>query len=71
MLAGKSECLIMDEPTCSQDPKAEAEFLSNLKNIIQEKACILISHRLSIARHTDRIIVLNNGQIIEDGNHDF
>ncbi len=62
--------LILDEPTASLDPIAEAEIYQQLNQIIGDKTAIFISHRLSSCRFADRIIVFDRGKIIEHGTHD-
>ena len=62
--------LILDEPTSAIDADAEAEIFNNLDEIYKDKSLILISHRFSTVRKADKIIVLENGQIVEEGNHE-
>lgn len=62
--------LIMDEPTASLDPKSEYEVFKNLIAATKDKSLILISHRFSTVRLADEIIVLHDGKIVEQGNHD-
>ncbi len=61
--------LILDEPTSAIDIEAEAEIFDNLDELYENKTLILISHRFSTVRKADKIIVLKDGQIIEEGNH--
>lgn len=61
--------LIMDEPTSAIDAHSEAEIFKNLENAYQNKALILVSHRFSTVRKADKIIVIENGEIIEQGTH--
>lgn len=61
--------IILDEPTAAMDPIAESELYTNLKGLISDKTAIIISHRLGIVRAVDRVIVMHNGKIIEDGSH--
>jgi ABC-type multidrug transport system fused ATPase/permease subunit len=61
--------LILDEPTSAIDIEAEAEIFENLDELYQDKTLILISHRFSTVRKADKIIVLKDGQIVEEGNH--
>jgi len=61
--------LILDEPTSNIDAESEYEIFSNLKTAYKEKSLIFISHRFSTVRMADKILVLENGQIIEEGNH--
>lgn len=62
--------LIMDEPTASLDPKSEYEVFKNLVAHTKNKSLILISHRFSTVRLADEIIVLDKGQIVEQGSHE-
>ncbi|MCP4538390.1 MAG: ABC transporter ATP-binding protein [Chloroflexi bacterium] len=61
---------ILDEATASIDPFTEAQIQEAMELILQRSTSILIAHRLSTVRAVDRIIVLKEGQIIEEGNHD-
>lgn len=62
--------IILDEPTASLDPIAEAEIYEQLNQIVGDRTAVFISHRLSSCRFADRIVVFDKGQIIESGNHD-
>jgi len=62
--------LILDEPTSAIDAEAEAEIFENLDRTYQNKTLIFISHRFSTVRNADKIIVLRNGQISEQGTHE-
>ena len=64
------DILIFDEPASMLDPIAEYEQFMNIKNMIEGRTAILISHRIGFARMADRIIMLRNGEIIETGKHD-
>lgn len=64
-----SPFVILDEPTASLDPIAEADIYERLNEIIKDKTAIFISHRLSSCRFADRIIVFDKGEIVEDGGH--
>jgi ATP-binding cassette subfamily B protein len=61
--------LILDEPTSAIDAKAEYEIFEKVQNLQKDKTVIIISHRFSTVRNADRILVLNEGKIIEEGNH--
>jgi len=61
---------ILDEATASIDPFTEAQIQEAMGLILQRSTSILIAHRLSTVRAVDRIIVLEKGQIIEEGNHE-
>jgi ATP-binding cassette subfamily B protein len=62
--------LILDEATASVDPFTEAQIQEGLKEVMRDRTAIIIAHRLSTVRHVDRIIVLRDGRIIEEGNHE-
>jgi ATP-binding cassette subfamily B protein len=61
---------ILDEATASVDPFTEAQIQEATELILAQSTSILIAHRLSTVRKADRIIVLEDGKIIEEGNHD-
>lgn len=65
----KSDILILDEPTASLDPMAEQEIFNQFDELRSDKTSIFVSHRLSSATTADRIIVLQDGRIVESGNH--
>ena len=62
--------LILDEPTASLDPIAEAEVYENFNTIVKDKTAVFISHRLSSCRFCDHIAVFDHGQIVQYGSHD-
>ncbi len=61
--------LILDEATASVDPLAEAQIQESLDLVLSNRTAIVIAHRLSTIKHADRIIVLRQGNIIEEGSH--
>ncbi len=61
--------LILDEPTSSLDAQAEYEVFKHFRVLTEGKTAIFISHRFSTVRLADRILVLENGSIIENGSH--
>lgn len=61
---------IFDEATSSLDSKTESEIQNNLLDISRNISTLMIAHRLSTVVHCDEIVVLENGQIIEKGNHE-
>jgi len=61
---------ILDEATASVDPFTEAQIQEGLREIMRERTSIVIAHRLFTVRHADRIIVLREGRIIQEGTHD-
>jgi ABC-type multidrug transport system fused ATPase/permease subunit len=62
--------LLLDEATASIDPLTEAQVQTALATVLHGRTSIIIAHRLSTVRAADRIIVLRDGQIIEEGSHD-
>ncbi len=70
VLVQKPAIFILDEATASIDPFTEWQIQQALNLILKESTSILIAHRLSTIKAADRIIVLRQGQIIEEGNHD-
>ncbi|MBA4395239.1 MAG: ABC transporter permease, partial [Desulfobacca sp.] len=62
--------LILDEATSSLDSDSEAEVQHALENLMQGRTTFIIAHRFSTIRKVDRILVLSNGKIVEEGNHD-
>jgi len=62
--------LILDEATASIDPFTETRIQDALERTMTNRTSIIIAHRLWTVRHVDRIIVLDHGRIIEEGNHE-
>jgi ATP-binding cassette subfamily B protein len=63
------QLLIFDDCLSAIDTETEEKILHNLKKIMQGKTSVIISHRVSSVKNSDTIIVLDQGQIIEQGNH--
>ena len=66
----KSNLLILDEATSNVDTKTEVEIQSAMKELMKDKTCFIIAHRLSTIQNADLILVVNNGNIVEKGNHE-
>lgn len=64
-----AKLLVLDEPTAALDPIAENNMYQSFRKIMGKKGTIMISHRLASSKIADRIIVLNNGTIVEEGSH--
>jgi ATP-binding cassette subfamily B multidrug efflux pump len=61
---------ILDDCLSSVDAQTEAEILQGLRSILKGKTCLIISHRISAVKHADEILVVDEGRIIERGNHE-
>ena len=62
--------VILDEPTAALDPIAESEIYSRFNEIAGNKTTVYISHRLSSCRFCSRIVVFDNGSVIQEGTHE-
>ncbi|MFN2540298.1 MAG: ABC transporter ATP-binding protein [Mycobacteriales bacterium] len=62
--------LVLDEPTAQLDVRQEAAFYERFLEVTRGRTAIVISHRFSTVRRADRIVVLRDGRVIEDGTHD-
>jgi ABC-type multidrug transport system fused ATPase/permease subunit len=62
--------LILDEATSGLDAHSEAEVIGRLLRENQGKTILIIAHRLSTVRYADRVLVMDNGKIVEEGSHD-
>jgi len=65
-----AQVLILDEPTAALDARSEFEVFQRFAELTAGKSALFISHRFSTVRMADRIVVLHDGRIAEDGNHD-
>jgi ATP-binding cassette, subfamily B, bacterial len=65
-----AQLLILDEPTAALDAKSEHEVFERFGELTKGKTALLISHRFSTVRMADRIVVLENGTIVEQGSHE-
>ena len=65
-----AEVLILDEPTAALDARAEYDVFIRFSELVRGRMAVLISHRFSTVRMADRIIVLKNGTVAEEGTHD-
>ncbi|MBR1841237.1 MAG: ATP-binding cassette domain-containing protein, partial [Alphaproteobacteria bacterium] len=62
--------LILDEATSALDNKSEAVVQQAINNLMKDRTVLIIAHRLSTVRNADCIVVLNNGEIVEQGTHE-
>ncbi len=66
----KGEILFLDEPTSALDPITEYDILSGFVGMVDQKTAFVVSHRIGICKIVDRILVMQNGKIVEDGTHE-
>lgn len=66
----ESKILIFDDTFSALDNKTSEQLIDNIKKLSQEKTCIIISNKVSDVKHCNKIIVLDNGNIVERGTHD-
>jgi ATP-binding cassette subfamily B protein len=62
--------LILDEATSNVDTRTEQHIQAAMRELMKDKTCFVIAHRLSTIRSADHILVLEGGQVVEQGNHD-
>jgi ATP-binding cassette subfamily B protein len=62
--------LILDDCLSSVDAQTEAEILQELRAVLKDKTCLIISHRISAVKDADAILVLEDGKIVERGRHE-
>ena len=68
MLANK-KIVVLDEPTSALDSKTEKQIQKGMENLLRGKTSIIIAHRLSTIMNSDRIVVIDDGKIVEEGTH--
>lgn len=69
-LASNPSIVILDEPFSNLDPNAEEKLYGTFEQMLEDRTSLMISHRFSMLANVDRIIVMEHGQIIEQGHHD-
>lgn len=69
-MRNQADILILDEPTAAIDAKAEAEIFAHFRDLTDNRISIIISHRFSTVRMADHIIVLEKGEVMEQGSHE-
>ena len=62
--------LILDEATSNVDTRTEQQIQAAMRQLMQDKTCFVIAHRLSTIRHADRILVMRDGRVVEQGTHE-
>jgi len=62
--------VILDEPTAALDARAESTLFARMRELLEDRAAVLVSHRFSSVRTADRIYVLHRGRVVEHGTHD-
>ncbi|WP_342478662.1 ABC transporter ATP-binding protein [Paenibacillus sp. FSL H7-0350] len=65
-----SDCMILDEPTAAIDPLEETRLYNDFAALCRDKTAILVSHRLGSVKLADRILVMKDGRIVQDGTHE-
>ena len=63
----EKSCYVLDEPTSNLDPKSEIEFVERITELPPEKTIIIVSHRPQLLEAVDRLIVLEKGRVVLDG----
>jgi len=66
----EAQLLVFDEPTAALDPRAELEVFQQFRSLSEGRSAVFVSHRMASARVADRIIVLDQGRLLEDGTHE-
>jgi ATP-binding cassette subfamily C protein len=70
MMLAKPQVVILDEATSMLDTHTEAKLHEAMRDFLRDRTLLVIAHRLSAVREADRVLVFDNGQIIEQGSHD-
>jgi ATP-binding cassette subfamily B protein len=70
LLRDGASIVVLDEPTSALDAEAEHKVFERLREVTEGRIAIFVSHRYSTVRRADRILVLSEGRIVEDGSHD-
>ena len=64
-----SNMLILDEATSNVDTRTEVKIQQAMRELMRDKTCFVVAHRLSTIQHADQILVINEGQVVESGTH--
>lgn len=65
-----SEFIVLDEPTAAIDPIEESKLYQQFKEIVADRCAVIVTHRLASTKFADRIILMDSGQILEEGSHE-
>ena len=68
-LIRNAEIIVFDEPTSAMDPVAERECFKEIEELLKDKTVIIITHRIGLTKFADKIVTLQNGQIVEEGTY--
>jgi ATP-binding cassette, subfamily B, bacterial len=69
-MRNRADILVLDEPTSAMDAQAEFDIFNHFRSLTQEQMVFLISHRFSTVRMADKIAVIENGEVVEQGTHE-
>ena len=69
MVLKRPKLLILDEATSALDVDTERQLTNNLMELYRDSTVLFITHRLGALRHADRILVMDDGLLVEQGNH--
>lgn len=70
LIKESARIMILDEPTAALDPVAESDLYRQFQSLTEDRTVLLISHRLGATRLAERVLVFQDGQIVEDGSHE-
>lgn len=70
LFKSQADLLVMDEPSAAMDAEAEERLLRLIEDVARDRTCLIVSHRLSTVQVATRIVVLDNGRIVEQGKHE-
>ena len=65
-----AQIVILDEATANVDPENEKDLMTVIEELTREKTIIMIAHRLKTVRDADQILVMDQGRIVQNGDHD-
>lgn len=69
-MRANADILVLDEPTSAMDAQAEYEIFNHFRTLTKNQMVILISHRFSTVRMADKILVIEAGEVVEEGTHE-